>query len=78
MALTSALFVRLFSAQVHRWLEKEGFPTEAGCFREEEIDGASLLLMRRMDVLTGIGIRLGPAIKIFEKVRGLQAVSDLE
>ncbi|KAB0363913.1 hypothetical protein FD754_008069, partial [Muntiacus muntjak] len=31
-----------------------------------EIDGKSLLLMQRTDVLTGLSIRLGPALKIYE------------
>ncbi|XP_016361895.1 atherin-like [Sinocyclocheilus anshuiensis] len=32
-----------------------------------EIDGKSLLLMQRNDVLTGLSIRLGPALKIYER-----------
>lgn len=32
----------------------------------QEIDGKSLLLMQRSDVLTGLSIRLGPALKIYE------------
>lgn len=32
----------------------------------QEIDGRSLLLMQRADVLTGLSIRLGPALKIYE------------
>lgn len=32
----------------------------------QEIDGKSLLLMQRTDVLTGLSIRLGPALKIYE------------
>lgn len=34
--------------------------------RIQEIDGKSLLLMQRTDVLTGLSIRLGPALKIYE------------
>lgn len=33
---------------------------------QQEIDGKSLLLMQRSDVLTGLSIRLGPALKIYE------------
>lgn len=36
------------------------------CFWQE-IDGKSLLLMQRNDVLTGLSIRLGPALKIYER-----------
>ncbi|KAK1803100.1 hypothetical protein P4O66_021632 [Electrophorus voltai] len=39
----------------HLWLETK------------EIDGKSLLLMQRNDVLTGLSIRLGPALKIYER-----------
>ncbi|XP_022523768.2 sterile alpha motif domain containing 1a isoform X2 [Astyanax mexicanus] len=43
-----------------------GFPEQAVAFRTQEIDGKSLLLMQRSDVLTGLSIRLGPALKIYE------------
>lgn len=43
-----------------------GFPEQAVAFRSQEIDGKSLLLMQRSDVLTGLSIRLGPALKIYE------------
>nr|AAU14234.1 HSD-42 [Homo sapiens] len=32
----------------------------------QEIDGKSLLLMTRNDVLTGLQLKLGPALKIYE------------
>ncbi|XP_071399563.1 sterile alpha motif domain-containing protein 1 [Centroberyx affinis] len=44
-----------------------GFPEQAVAFRTQEIDGKSLLLMQRNDVLTGLSIRLGPALKIYER-----------
>ncbi|KAG7487106.1 atherin-like isoform X1 [Solea senegalensis] len=43
-----------------------GFPEQAAAFRTQEVDGKSLLLMQRADVLTGLSIRLGPALKIYE------------
>ncbi|CAG2210372.1 unnamed protein product [Mytilus edulis] len=51
-----------------------GFNDQAEAFREQEIDGQSLLLMKRSDVLTGLNIRLGPALKIYQHVLKLQAV----
>ena len=39
----------------------------------QEIDGKSLLLMKRSDVLTGLSIKLGPALKIHSHVARLQA-----
>uniref|UniRef100_A0A1A8J6R7 Sterile alpha motif domain containing 1b n=2 Tax=Nothobranchius kuhntae TaxID=321403 RepID=A0A1A8J6R7_NOTKU len=44
-----------------------GFPDQAAAFRTQEIDGKSLLLMQRNDVLTGLSIKLGPALKIYER-----------
>ncbi|XP_063044067.1 uncharacterized protein samd1b isoform X2 [Engraulis encrasicolus] len=44
-----------------------GFPEQALAFKTQEIDGKSLLLMQRNDVLTGLSIRLGPALKIYER-----------
>lgn len=38
----------------------------------KEIDGRALLLMTRMDVLTGLSLRLGPALKIYVHIQRLQ------
>ncbi|XP_072504965.1 sterile alpha motif domain-containing protein 13 isoform X2 [Notamacropus eugenii] len=43
-----------------------GFAEQAIAFQEQEIDGKSLLLMTRNDVLTGLSLKLGPALKIYE------------
>ncbi|XP_049627242.1 sterile alpha motif domain-containing protein 13 [Suncus etruscus] len=43
-----------------------GFEEQASAFEEQEIDGKSLLLMTRNDVLTGLQLKLGPALKIYE------------
>ncbi|XP_067237506.1 sterile alpha motif domain containing 1a [Chanodichthys erythropterus] len=51
---------------VARYFTSVGFPEQALAFRTQEIDGKSLLLMQRSDVLTGLSIRLGPALKIYE------------
>uniref|UniRef100_A0A672UCS7 Uncharacterized protein n=1 Tax=Strigops habroptila TaxID=2489341 RepID=A0A672UCS7_STRHB len=48
------------------YFTEAGFPEQATAFQEQEIDGRSLLLMQRSDVLTGLSIRLGPALKIYE------------
>ena len=42
----------------------------------QEIDGRSLLLMRRSDVLTGLSLKLGPALKIYTHVQRLQMRCD--
>jgi len=38
----------------------------------QDIDGASLLLMKRSDVLVGLHLKLGPALKIYNQVKKLQ------
>ncbi|XP_051560225.1 polycomb protein Scm-like isoform X3 [Myxocyprinus asiaticus] len=54
-------------ADVASYFTTAGFPEQAHAFRTQEIDGKSLLLMQRNDVLTGLSIRLGPALKIYER-----------
>ncbi|KAA0721802.1 Atherin Sterile alpha motif domain-containing protein 1 [Triplophysa tibetana] len=54
-------------ADVASYFNAAGFPEQALAFRTQEIDGKSLLLMQRNDVLTGLSIRLGPALKIYER-----------
>ena len=41
-------------------------------FCTQEIDGSSLLLLQRQDVVAGLGLKMGPALKVFEQVRKLQ------
>ncbi|KAL2097781.1 hypothetical protein ACEWY4_006988 [Coilia grayii] len=48
------------------YFKAAGFEEQASAFKDQEIDGKSLLLMTRNDVLTGLCIRLGPALKIYE------------
>ncbi|XP_039979714.1 sterile alpha motif domain containing 1a [Xiphias gladius] len=66
-------------ADVASYFSSAGFPEQAVAFRTQEIDGKSLLLMQRSDVLTGLSIRLGPALKIYERhVKVLQRTHFLE
>ncbi|XP_041033220.1 atherin-like isoform X2 [Carcharodon carcharias] len=53
-------------ADVVNYFKEAGFPEQASAFEDQEIDGKSLLLMKRNDVLTGLAIKLGPALKIYE------------
>ncbi|KAJ8984992.1 hypothetical protein NQ317_016903 [Molorchus minor] len=52
------------------------FPEEAKIFKEQEIDGRSLLLLKRIDVLTNLNLKLGPALKIYRHVVKLQVRRD--
>ena len=45
------------------------------CF--QEIDGSSLLLLHRQDVIGGLGLKMGPALKVFDQVRKLQTRRNL-
>lgn len=66
-------------ADVASYFSAAGFPEQAVAFKTQEIDGKSLLLMQRSDVLTGLSIRLGPALKIYERhVKVLQRTHFLE
>ncbi|XP_022649278.1 uncharacterized protein LOC111245325 [Varroa destructor] len=49
-----------------------GYVNEAKVFVEQEIDGASLLLLQRTDVLSILGLKLGPALKMFRHIHSLQ------
>ncbi|KAG8437208.1 hypothetical protein GDO86_008052 [Hymenochirus boettgeri] len=51
---------------VVNYFKVAGFEEQAGAFKDQEIDGKSLLLMTRNDVLTGLSLKLGPALKIYE------------
>ncbi|XP_020786981.1 sterile alpha motif domain-containing protein 1 [Boleophthalmus pectinirostris] len=62
-------------SDVVSYFSAAGFPEQAAAFRTQEIDGKSLLLMQRSDVLTGLSIKLGPALKIYEHhVKALQKI----
>lgn len=52
------------------------YPREASAFRFQDIDGASLLLLTRNDVMNGFGLKLGQALRVFELVMCLQNGND--
>ena len=61
------------SPQVSQYLVQQGVAERhAKVFFDEEIDGAGLLVLQRHDVLRGLGIKLGPALKIYNRVLALQ------
>jgi len=62
-----------WSAQdVETFIRNIGFPEQSLLFKDQEIDGSSLLLLRRTDVLTGFEMKLGPALKIYSHIMRLQ------
>ncbi|XP_049278427.1 nucleolin [Anopheles funestus] len=54
---------RFFSRHCRAW---------GDLFHEQEIDGASLLLMRKGDVLSRFGLKLGPAMELYQRIVALQ------
>lgn len=48
------------------------FPDYASVFKDQDIDGRSLLLMTRSDVVNGLQLKMGPALKIYGHVKKLQ------
>ncbi|KAI8786736.1 atherin isoform X1 [Biomphalaria glabrata] len=59
---------------VVEYITSAGFPDESKVFFEQEIDGVALLLLKRADVLKGLNLKLGPALKINRHIQGLQTV----
>jgi len=58
--------------QVYQYFSTHFKPELAQVFKDQDIDGQSLLLMKRMDVLTSLSLKLGPALKVYGHVRKLQ------
>uniref|UniRef100_A0A1A9WB17 PHD-type domain-containing protein n=1 Tax=Glossina brevipalpis TaxID=37001 RepID=A0A1A9WB17_9MUSC len=48
------------------------FPNEAHVFKDQEIDGASLLLLKRSDVIKKLPIKLGPSLRIYSLILKIQ------
>jgi len=63
------------SSEVETFFQCKGLKEEGALFKEQEIDGLSLLLMRRKDVIQGIPkLLLGPALKVHRLIRELQVI----
>uniref|UniRef100_A0A1B6FEX3 PHD-type domain-containing protein n=1 Tax=Cuerna arida TaxID=1464854 RepID=A0A1B6FEX3_9HEMI len=58
--------------QVYQYFSTHFKPDLAQVFKDQDIDGQSLLLMKRMDILTSLSLKLGPALKVYGHVRKLQ------
>lgn len=54
------------------FFDENGFKDQSRVFKDQEIDGPSLLLMKRGDVLTALGLKLGPALKLYRKIVKIQ------
>lgn len=61
--------------EVVSYIEKF-YPNEAEFFRDQEIDGAALMVLSRQDVIDRFGLKLGPALRLYELVLSLQTSMD--
>jgi len=60
-------------AAIAQYLVQSGIQeTHAKVFSDEDVDGAAVLVMQRKDILLGLGLKLGPALKIYNRIRALQ------
>ncbi|XP_015791527.1 polyhomeotic-like protein 2 [Tetranychus urticae] len=62
------------TTDVESYIKEIGFPDQAHLFKEQLIDGRSLLLLRRVDVVKGLSMKLGPALKIYAHINQLQEI----
>ncbi|CAG9764822.1 unnamed protein product [Ceutorhynchus assimilis] len=62
--------------EVYEYFAKIISEDEAKIFREEGIDGRSLLGLRRSDVLNNLKLELGPALEVFRHITKLQVRRD--
>lgn len=59
------------SDQVYKYF-KNKFPRHAHVFKDHEIDGPSLYLLKRGDIIKGFNLKIGPALKIYGHVQEIQ------
>ncbi|XP_013118849.1 polyhomeotic-like protein 2 [Stomoxys calcitrans] len=57
--------------EVHDYFLKQ-FPNEAGVFKDQEIDGRSLLLLTRSDVVKKLPLKLGPSLRLYSVILKIQ------
>ena len=57
---------------VNLFLSILGFDYTAELLYRNNMDGPSLLLLRRVDVLHGLGLRIGPAMKLYAYIERLR------
>lgn len=51
---------------------KEKFPRHAHVFEEEEIDGRTLYLLKREDIMQRFKIKTGPSLRIYDHILKIQ------
>lgn len=60
--------------QVSMFIKKVGFAGYSCVFKDNDVDGEALLLLREEHILNTLGIKLGPALKLFKLIKKLQSL----
>ena len=68
ISIHRVFIVYIYNIYIHRFL----YTLYIYCPQFQVVDGSAVLLMSRSDVLTGLGLKLGPALKLYRQVRILQ------
>ena len=59
--------------EMFQYLRTKGFADQdARVFIDQDIDGRAALLLKRQDVISSLGLKLGPAIKLYRQIQVLQ------
>ena len=61
--------------EVESFIKAIGYADQASLFKDQEVDGVSLLLLKRSDVISGMAMKMGPALKIYGHIQRLQTVT---
>ena len=61
--------------EVESFIKAIGYADQASLFKDQEVDGVSLLLLKRSDVINGMAMKMGPALKIYGHIQRLQTVT---
>lgn len=61
--------------EVESFIKAIGYADQACLFKDQEVDGVSLLLLKRSDVINGMTMKMGPALKIYGHIQRLQTVT---
>ncbi|XP_021948960.1 remodeling and spacing factor 1 [Folsomia candida] len=71
--------LRLWSKEeVERYFIHKGLKEEASNLLHLEVDGYALLLLQREDIVSGMGFRLGPALKVYRLINELQLKAPMQ
>lgn len=63
---------------VELYFVQKGLKEEAASLLRQEVDGYSLLLLRREDILSGMHFRLSRALKVYRLILELQSKAPIQ